>query len=613
MTEPSRIAALLDAALVGAEFDDRDLAALRHDPDALDRLRVIRAELARLRRREHELGVLFASARELAEVRDLDTVLARLVTRAHDMMGTDVTYLSEFDTHTRDLRVRKSVGAVTPEFQHLRVPAGMGLASRIADTRTAQWVARYGDYTGGPHEDTIDAAVQAEGIVSILGVPMLAEGSVLGVLFAATRREHAFTAEETAMLQALASHASVVVQTARILDDLRASEDEARRALQRLTAHLEVRDRSNVVHQELVQAVLLGAGFEQVTRTIGDALGRTATIVDPEDVAAQAAVVRKAVATSRATGHCYFVEPTGPVQVVAAITAGESDFGALLLSDGDLALDEVDERTLERAAQVAALIALQRNAVADAARRVRGELIADLLHDAPERRRNLDRRVRDHGLVLADLNAVVVAVVAAEHRAAAASSIALGKRGLVGDHAGLLVAVLHSDDALADARDLRHRIQARLPQPVLTIAAAPAAHPDDLPDRFETALRTARVLAALGIDDDAVTTAAYQPYAVLFGADPDALPAFIDQLIRPVIDYDTAHGTDLVATLRAFVRNDASPTKTARALNYHPNTILQRLDRLKSLLGPDWRTDEHLFRISTAVRLDELRHRTPHP
>ncbi|WP_009478277.1 hypothetical protein [Rhodococcus sp. JVH1] len=62
-------------------------------------------ELTRLRRRERELGVLFSSARELAELRDIDALLGRLVSRAHEMMGTDVTYLSEFDPATRELNV----------------------------------------------------------------------------------------------------------------------------------------------------------------------------------------------------------------------------------------------------------------------------------------------------------------------------------------------------------------------------------------------------------------------------------------------------------------------------------------------------------------------------
>lgn len=108
----------------------------------------------------------------------------------------------------------------------------------------------------GPHDSGIDEAVAAEGVVSILGVPMLAEDTVLGVLFAATRHERAFGAEEIALLSALADHASVVMQTAGILKQLKDSEENTQRALARLQDHVAARDRSNVVHQKLVAAVL---------------------------------------------------------------------------------------------------------------------------------------------------------------------------------------------------------------------------------------------------------------------------------------------------------------------------------------------------------------------
>ncbi|MGV9862033.1 helix-turn-helix domain-containing protein [Rhodococcus koreensis] len=586
-----------------------------------EKVRRHQAELTRLRRRERELGVLFSSARELAELRDIDALLGRLVSRAHEMMGTDVTYLSEFDPATRELNVRKTAGSVTPQFQHLRVPPGMGLASQIADSRAAQWVLRYQDYAEGPHEELIDDAVAAEGIVSILGVPMLSDGQVLGVLFAATRQEYAFTPDEIAVLSALADHASVVLQTASTLEQVRRSEDEARTALDRLTEYLQVRDRSTVVHQELIEAVLVGGGFEQVAGTLSTALGRTVTIVD-RDLHAVAShptsadplsiqlsqVVRYAIASSRTTGHCVRVDDPG-TPIAAAVIAGELYFGAVLVGSGDLELGPVDERTIERAAQVGALLVLQQNAMADADLRARVELVADLLDPAPERRRDLERRVRAQHVALADLETVVLIAVPAEDRATAArdATAFVGRHGLVGEHAGVVVAVLTASAPPEFTVDLRNHLRETLHGPVLAITTPRAGSPDALPARFESGLRTSRLLAALGTTDAAVSTDAYLPYALLFDTDARTLNAFIDETIGPVRAYDDGKGTDLLATLRAFVRNEASPTKTARALNYHTNTILQRLHRLEMLLGPEWRADEHLFRISAAVRLDELR------
>ncbi|WP_198284407.1 hypothetical protein [Saccharomonospora xinjiangensis] len=52
--------------------------------------------------------------------------------RAHDLIGSDVTYLSEFHVASRELRVRTTLGTGAPSFPNLRVPPGMGLASMVA-------------------------------------------------------------------------------------------------------------------------------------------------------------------------------------------------------------------------------------------------------------------------------------------------------------------------------------------------------------------------------------------------------------------------------------------------------------------------------------------------
>jgi hypothetical protein len=589
-----------------------------------DEVHRARRENTRLRRREHELSALFSSARELAELRDSDAVLTRLVQRAHEMMGGDVTYLSEFDPGTRELRVRETSGSVSAAFQQLRVPAGAGLASVIVETRAAQWASRYDDYAHERHERGIDDAVSAEGLVSILGVPMLTDDEVLGVLFVANRDEHAFTPDEIALLSALADHASIVLQTARTLRGLRRSEDETRQALGRLTQHLAERDRANTVHQELVHAVLAGGGFSPLAETLSSALDRTVAIVDadariiaaaglplPEGMVEVGEATRAAVDESRASGHCVTVEGVPGVHAVSALTAGAQYFGSLLLGDGDFDLGAVDRRTVERAAQVGALLALQQEAVAGAEHRTQSELVADLLDDVPERRADVERRVRRLGIDLDRLDTLVLFVVPGEHRANAARALAptLDQHALVGEYRGFVVACYDSATPTPELEQLRARVARAVQRPVL--AVVPPASPGALSAAAGKAMRTARLLAALGADDLTASTDDYLPYSAVLDADERALASFLDATIGAVRRYDEARGTDLLGTLRAFVRNNASPTRTARALNFHTNTILQRLERLDAVLGEGWRDDERLFRIGLAARLDEL-HETLH-
>ena len=139
--QATAISALIDAVVgptaVGDALEGLGLEGVAAT-DLAERAHRARAEHTRLRRREHELSALFSSARELAELRDTDAVLARLVQRAQEMMGVDVTYLSEFDAATRELRVRETAGSVSAEFQHLRVPPGRGLASVVVEGRAQE-------------------------------------------------------------------------------------------------------------------------------------------------------------------------------------------------------------------------------------------------------------------------------------------------------------------------------------------------------------------------------------------------------------------------------------------------------------------------------------------
>jgi sugar diacid utilization regulator len=64
-----------------------------------------------------------------------------------------------------------------------------------------------------------------------------------------------------------------------------------------------------------------------------------------------------------------------------------------------------------------------------------------------------------------------------------------------------------------------------------------------------------------------------------------AIERALSETLRPLIEYDLARSTELVATLRAFVNAGFNVTKSATALHAHPNTVAYRLNRIKQLTG----------------------------
>ena len=602
---------LLEVASAERESQDADVRALLADLDladtavaaVVDRVHRLRASSERRRRRGQELTALFSSARELAQLRDVDRLLERLVERAHDLVGTDVTYLSEFDADSRELLVRTTLGTVAPSFRGLRVPPGMGLASLVVESRSPRWTSHYGGMTQAPHDAGIDAAVTAEGLVSLLGVPLLAGDEVIGVLFAANRVEHAFSPDDIALLSAFADHAAVVLQTARLLARTQEAVEETRRAYGELAGHVEAMERASDVHADLTALVLRGGSAADVAAALGRALRCRVTILDadrPPTDGGQAAAIEE----SRRSGRCVPLPGDRPA-VVVAVVAGQTFLGALLLEQGEVEFGPVEHRTAERAAQITALLSLKQDALVEAELRVRGDLLADLLADDPGRRAGVTHRARARGVRIEELHSLVLLSVPADHRrrAGRAAGRVVEPGGLVGEHTDWVVVLGAQPDPAAAAASVHAAVRAVLGVPVLALGAPLDRVPDGVRAQVEAAAACARVLPAIGLTDTAVTTDEYLPYVALFGPGEARVAAFVDALIGPVRDWDAERGGALLETLAAFLDNRTSPVATARALHVHKNTVIQRLERITELLGEGWLEPDRLFRLGVAVRV----------
>lgn len=74
---------------------------------------------------------------------------------------------------------------------------------------------------------------------------------------------------------------------------------------------------------------------------------------------------------------------------------------------------------------------------------------------------------------------------------------------------------------------------------------------------------------------------------LLAGAPDDLRAALRQRVLGPLLTYDAEQGTDLVHTLRVFLECSSSPTRAARALHVHVNTLRYRIGRASELLGVD--------------------------
>ena len=276
----SAVAEVVRAVSRGTEFD-RAAAAHRFGdhPDLIDAFSDLSATLTRWKQKDRERSALLESASELIRVRDTKKLLQKLVDRARTLIGCDIAYLSQYYPDTDDLRVQASRGAISAKLKELRVPPGSASRARWCTTARHIGLPNY-DLTRLPHERRVDSAVKAERMESLLGVPMVVDGEVLGALFAANRYSHDFTTDEITLLSALADHASVVLKTARLMGDLAEAARASAEAEDSAAAQAGTLRRLVEVEEQLTQLVLQGQGVPAVLDAISELLEADVIVVD---------------------------------------------------------------------------------------------------------------------------------------------------------------------------------------------------------------------------------------------------------------------------------------------------------------------------------------------
>jgi len=97
-----------------------------------------------------------------------------------------------------------------------------------------------------------------------------------------------------------------------------------------------------------------------------------------------------------------------------------------------------------------------------------------------------------------------------------------------------------------------------------------------------------RVAALLGGGVRVLDAAGLGSVELLLATAPaEARQAFRASLLSPLLDYDAAHGTELVRTLRVFLDCSGSWTKAAEAMFVHVNSLRYRMRRVEELTGRD--------------------------
>ncbi len=150
-----------------------------------------------------------------------DAFLDELLNRVRDALGVDTVALLLFDEAAQQLVARAAKGIEEEVERGVRLPLGQGFAGRIAAERVAIFIADV------DHADVLNPILREKGISSLLGVPLVVEGHLIGVLHVGSLTPRTFDRRDLAVLQLAAARAAPGIERARLTSELEHERDAA--------------------------------------------------------------------------------------------------------------------------------------------------------------------------------------------------------------------------------------------------------------------------------------------------------------------------------------------------------------------------------------------------
>jgi GAF domain-containing protein len=140
----------------------------------------------------------------------LDELLDELLLRVQQVLHVDTAAILLLDAQSQELIARAAKG-IEEEVRHgVRIPIGRGFAGRIAAERVAIFIEDV------DHGDILNPILREKGIRSLLGVPMIVEGNLIGVLHVGSLYYREFTSSDAAVLQLAAVGAAPAIERAQL-------------------------------------------------------------------------------------------------------------------------------------------------------------------------------------------------------------------------------------------------------------------------------------------------------------------------------------------------------------------------------------------------------------
>jgi signal transduction histidine kinase len=157
---------------------------------------------------------------------EVEELLRVLLPRIRDILGADTCAVLLLDEETDELVARAAVGIEEEVEAGVRIPVGDGFAGRVAAGKRPIVLDDIDE------AEVLNPILREKGVRSMLGVPLLVAGGVIGVLHVGTLTRREFDEDDVDLLQLAADRAAVAIEHARLFE----AERQARQRIEHVQA-----------------------------------------------------------------------------------------------------------------------------------------------------------------------------------------------------------------------------------------------------------------------------------------------------------------------------------------------------------------------------------------
>ena len=567
-----------------------------------------------------ELSFLVRLAQAAASTQRPDELLDLIIRETTSAIGTDVCSLYLVTSPGRELLLTATNGLNENMVGKVKMKVGEGITGWVAESRRAAIVP---DVSKEPHWKWVPG-LDEDRFHSMASVPIESGPRLVGVVNVQSTDRREFNSGDIDFLRAIAA------QVAGILER---SELQRRTEVQLAEIRL-----SHDVHERFTKLSLDGAGIPTILEAIGSLAGGRAALYSADGFRVRGAgessdgmpprlhLPPAAGAMAREI-RISAGRPARPIDVVP-VRAGADMLGLLAVRvDGETGDTEGRVRALEHGSTILALELAKEKAAAEVERRLRGDLVEEVLaggfeSDEAER---IARQAERLGHRLPQRAWVVVLEADDDKTEASLASRGYQDRldaalsGLVRSRLpGALTLVRSASAVFLVPDDLAADLGAveKLATQVLA-AATPVMKPGsasvgignlangvgELARSHVEARQALRLTRRAGGRGRVASYRSLGAFRLLLEVQsPDVLRRFVDELLGPLLRYAQSRDTPLLETLEALAAARWVRRAAARQLGIHINSMAYRVERIQALTGLQLDDPEIRVALSIALR-----------